>query len=217
MLHIIESCYGTKEARQRGFVDLSYTTLQDNTGLARSSISRALDGLRSRGLINQTLHNVKVQRLSIAEPKIIASKGDSGSKKLPEVVAKSYPEVAKSYQSSYMNLKNQESKEDDDESSPVADFLVGLGLGRQEAVRLSIILNRNERDLSQVQELSGYVAQKARTNPLGLLIKMIEENQQPPNIVTKPRQDGPSATKKPKAGKSGAMAWLDRQKEKGQL
>jgi len=214
MLHIIESCYGTHEARERGFVDLSYTTLRDSTGLARSSIARALDGLRERGLITQTLHNVKVQRLSISGPRIVALETESGSKTLPKAVAKRGPHVPKSYQSSYIN-KNQESKEDDEGPLTIAGELIRFGFGAGEAGRLTLILTGNGRDLSQLQELFGYVALKAKSNPRGLLVKMIEENQSVPQIAPKPRQDSPGRAGGGKPGQAGATAWLERQKGKG--
>jgi hypothetical protein len=210
MLYVIESCYGTAEARERGFADLSYTTLQDATGLSRASIARALNGLRKRGLLDQKLHSVQVQRLRVVEPRIerVSLKFE------PPVVQKRGPEVSNLNQTSFIN-KNQESMKEDDES--LADLLLQFGYAAPEAGRLYSKLIEFGRDVSHLKELLGYVAQRAKSNPKGLLHKMIVENQDVPQVDRQTRQGSRQASKSRKAGKSGAQAYIDRLKQKGEF
>lgn len=176
LLYCLNAAFGTPEAREQDYLDLSYSNLQAETGLSRASVARAISGLREKNLINQHISTVKAQRIRILHPQIEISglkyeplKGGVESQNCDV-------EVSNMNHSSYINKKNQE-----DDDSSLEKWFLGFGFSKNISHNLALIASQNQRDTAYLTGLSGYVTSNPQIrNKHAYLRRLVENNDEVP-------------------------------------
>jgi len=189
LLYCLNAAFGTPEAREQDYLDLSYSNLQAETGLSRASVARAISGLREKNLINQHISTVKAQRIRILHPQIEIS----GLKYEPlkqDVESQNCDVgVSNMNHSSYINKKNQE-----DDDSSLEKWFLGFGFSKNISHNLALIASQNQRDTAYLNGLSGYVTSNAQIrNKRAYLRRLVENN----DDVPQSRSNGSTARLKP--------------------